>query len=126
MDDEHITKIKNHQEELSELNEDISRLREINEQFNKLVVRQGNDLIDIEKNVTVTDDTIVVAEHELSTAGKIKKTLRSKYVYLAVGGLMILNLPIGLTLGLKALAISGSLTGATSVAAIIGNRVANR
>ena len=110
-------------DDLKKIKQELDTLNVIQQQFNKLVETDGNNLIQIEKNVEVCDNQCEIGAEELSHARKWSNSWRSTLVYLTVSGLMLLNFPIGLTLGVKVLAVSLPITGLCSGTALLANHL---
>lgn len=99
-------------EEIQQIYQDVLDITEIFKDLNKIVHEQSEPIVKLEKQMDSIVDTTKNAVKHLKIANEYQTSWfskRNKIILMSIAGLSI-NIPITLTLGLKAGAISGLST----------------
>lgn len=97
--DEHFIKERN--DEIEKLVQDLSDLHEIYQDFNAIVYQQSEPIQQIADNVQVTEVQVEKANVELTQAREYQKSYLRKGLILTTLGIAAINIPVGIFLGLK-------------------------
>lgn len=117
--------IQERNEEIEEIYKEVLEINEIFKDLNKLVHEQSEPINELEKNIDSTVEKTQNGVEQLKKAEIYHNALmskRNKLILMSLVGLSI-NIPVTLTLGLKAGAISGlSTVGLGAITSLFSNK----